>query len=112
MSTTRRCQVGSRRSLRISPRPPTEDATPATPGNGHTIGVAAGADPPLGDAHRLAIVAALGARSLSGEDLGSILQQAAEAAAEGVGTASAQILEHRAATDDLHLRAAVGWTAS
>ncbi len=111
MSTTRRRQVGSRRPLRMSPRRSEEDAAPATPGNGHTIGVTAGAGAPLGDTHRLAIVAALSARSLSGDDLGSILQQTAEAAAEGVGTESAQILEHRAATDDLLLRAAVGWTA-
>ena len=58
---------------------------------------------------RQEIIARFGHRALQDADLQDLLQEAAGLAAEGMDTKRAKVLEYRPATDDLLVRAGVGW---
>jgi signal transduction histidine kinase len=55
------------------------------------------------------IMAEFGGKALQGGDFDALLQEACQRTAEGIGVEHAKILEYRAETDDLLVRAGVGW---
>jgi signal transduction histidine kinase len=55
------------------------------------------------------IMAEFGSKALQHGNLDALLQEACERTAEGVGVEHAKILEYRAETDDLLVRAGIGW---
>lgn len=55
------------------------------------------------------IMANFGGKALQGGDFAALLQEACQLTAEGVGVEHAKILEYRPETDDLIVRAGVGW---
>src|SRR5919199_1929336 len=68
---------------------------------------------PLPDAMRARrhreIMAAFGYQALQGHDLDALLAEACRRVAEGLEVERAKVLEYRAETDDLLIRAGIGW---
>src|SRR3954468_2026229 len=55
------------------------------------------------------IMAEFGSKALQIGDFDALLQEACQRTAEGVGVEHAKILEYRSETDDLLVRAGIGW---
>lgn len=55
------------------------------------------------------IANAFGVEALGASDLDALLQRATEQVSRGIGVRRAKVLEYRPATDDLFVRAGVGW---
>jgi signal transduction histidine kinase len=55
------------------------------------------------------IMAAFGSKALQPGDFDALLQEACERTAESIGVEHAKILEYRAESDDLLVRAGIGW---
>src|SRR4051794_18461480 len=55
------------------------------------------------------IMAEFGSKAMQFDDFDELLQEACERTAESIGVEHAKVLEYRSETDDLLVRAGIGW---